>query len=116
ANTQMMELYLSLSPRQGNRAFEGRRIVVLIRQVERFIARRRDDRPECDPHRPPRRNAYASAKTEDRIEHGADGIGERPAVEHGDRRPDLPPTPEEASPVGLELHAADGLAFRDGKV
>ena len=112
----MMELDLGLGPRQRDRALEGRRVVVLVGQVERLAARRRDQRPERDARRGSRRNPHAAAQAEDRIEHGADRVGERPAVHHGDRRPDLAPAPEEARAVGLELHVAHGLALHDGEV
>ena len=115
-DAEMMELDLGLRPRQGDRAFEGRRVVVLVGQVERFAARRRDQRPERYAHRGARRNPHAAAKTEDRIEHGTDRVGERPAVHHGDRRPDLAPAAEKTRPIGLELHVAHALAFHNGEV
>ena len=82
----MMQLHLRLRPRQRHRALEGGRVVMLVGQVEHFGARRRDQRPERDARRGSRRDPHAAAKTEDRIEHGADRIGKRPAVDHRNRR------------------------------
>ena len=63
-----------------------------------------------------RRNSHAAAQTEDRIEHGADRVGERLAVDHGNRRANAASAPEEARAVGLELHVAHRLAFDDGEM
>ena len=57
ADAEMVELHLRLRPGQRDRALEGRRVVVLVGQVERFAARRRDQRPERDARRGSRRNA-----------------------------------------------------------
>ena len=53
-DAEMMELHLRLGPRQGDRALEGGRVMVLVDQVERLVAGRRDQRPERDarPWRP----------------------------------------------------------------
>ena len=65
-DAEMMELHLRLGPRQGDRALEGGRVMVLVDQVESLVAGRRDQRPERDAGRGPRRNPHAAAKTEDR--------------------------------------------------
>ena len=60
--------------------------------------------------------AHAAAQGEDRIEHGADRVGERPAVDHRDRRSDAVAAAEEAGPVGLHLRLPHGLAIDDGEM
>ncbi len=57
-----------------------------------------------------------SAKAEDWIKHGADRVGERRAVGHGDRRPNPTAAAEEARPIGLKVPIAKGLAFHDGEM
>ena len=85
-DAEVMELHLRLGPRERHRALEGGGVVMLVHQVECFGASRCNHRPERDVDRGARRYSHAAAKTEDRIEHGADGIGERLAVDHRDRR------------------------------
>ena len=81
-------------------------VVVLVGQVEHFAARGRDQRPERDPRGGPRRQPDAAAKTEDRIEYGAGSVGQRPAVNHRDRRADAAPASQETRAIGLELEIA----------
>ena len=50
-------------------------------------------------------------QAEDRVEHGAGGVRERPAVDDRHRRPRAAPAAEEAQAVGLELDGADRLAL-----
>ena len=57
-----------------------------------------------------------AANAEDWIEHGADCVGERRAIGHGDWRPNPTAAAEEACPIGLELPIANGLAFDDGEM
>ena len=115
-NAEMVKLHLRLGPREGDGALESRWVVVFVGQVERFAARGRDQRPERDPRRGPWRKPDAAAKTEDRIEYGAGSVGERPAVNHRDRRTDPASASQETRPIGLELRAAHHLAFDDGDV
>ena len=110
-DAEMVELHLRLGPREGDGALEGRRVVMFVGQVEHFAARARDQRPERDPRRGPWRKPDAAAKTEDRIEYGAGSVGERPAVNHRDRRADPASPSQETRPISLELRAAHDLAF-----
>ena len=105
-NAEMVKLHLRLGPRESDGALEGRRLVVFVGQVERFAARGRDQRPERDPRRGPGRKPDAAAKTEDRIEYGAGSVGQRPAVNHRDRRTDPASASQETRPISLELRAA----------
>ena len=115
-DAEMAQLHLRLGPRQRGRTVEGGRVLMLVDQVHRLAAGRRRHRPERDARRPARRHPHAPAQREHGIEDGAGSVGERPAVHHRDRCPDLAPAAEEAGPVGLELRLAHLLAFDDGDV
>ena len=56
-DTEMTELHLRLGPRQRDGALEGGRVMVLVDQVERLVAGRRDQRPERDADRGARRQS-----------------------------------------------------------
>ena len=116
-DAEMMELHLRLGPGQRRRAFDRpRRPDACRRSRAARRASRRRHRPEGDARRRARRHAHAAAQREDRIEHGADRIGQRPRVEHRDRRATPLSAAEEARPVGLELRLADGFAFGDAQM
>src|ERR1700679_599990 len=106
-DAQMMQLHLRLRPRQRRRALESGRVVMLVDQVERFGARRRDDGPERDPRRRSSRNAQTPAHAEDWIEHGTDGIRQRPPVDRRDRVAHVATAPEKSRTVRLELYLTD---------
>ena len=92
-------------------------IVMLVDQIERFARERRDQRPERDARRGARRNPHAAAQAEDRIEHGADRVGERPAVDH--RRSACEssrPRPRKRARSVSNCTSPDGLAFDDGEM
>ncbi len=112
----MAELHLRLRPRPGDRALVSGCVEVLVGEVERPAARRRNHRPKRDAHRGAGQNPHAVAEAEDRIEHGAHRIGERLAISHANWRPDPPPAPDEARPVRLELDIAHGVAFHRGEM
>src|SRR5216684_8516718 len=57
--------------------------------------------------------SLVTSKTKDWIEHGADSIGERLAVDYRDRRANDAPAPKETCAVRLELYSARGLTFDD---
>src|SRR5271167_4043794 len=103
-DAQMMQLNLRLSPRERRRALECGRVVMLVDQVERFGPRRRDDGPEGDPRRRSSRNAQAPAHAEDRIQHGADGIRQRPPVDRRYGVAHVASASEKTRAVGLELY------------
>src|SRR5580704_11225953 len=106
-DAQMMQLHLRLGPRQRRRALESRRVVMLVDQVERFGPRRRNDGPEGDPRRRSSRNAQASAHAEDWIEHGADGIRQRPPVDRRHGVAHVATAAEKSRTVRLELYLTD---------
>src|SRR6185437_5563567 len=116
ADAEMMKLNLSLGPGERGGAIERHSLVMLVCQIERFLPRGSNQCPECDAHGSPRRNPDATANADDRIEHGSDSVAQRGTRGHGDRRPSLPSTTDEAGAVGLELDLADALAFDDGKM
>jgi hypothetical protein len=76
---------------------------VLVDEVQHAFTRGRDHRPECDVHRPARRNSHAPAQRKYRVEHRADGIGQRPAVHDCDRHADGAAPAEKARAVGFDL-------------
>jgi hypothetical protein len=59
---------------------------------------------------------YTTSNRKNRIQDGSDGIGERPAIHHGDRRPSIAPRAQETGSIGLDLSLAHRLAFDDGKM
>ena len=89
---------------------------MLVDEVEQRLAR--SARPWSRRRRARSRRAARArgGAGEDRIEHRADGVGQRPAVDHRDRRADAAAAAEEARAVGLELRLADRLAFDDGEM
>ena len=112
----MVQLDPSLSPRQRGSPLEGRWIVVLVSQGERFVPRWRDKRREREPDGGARRKSYQAPQADDRVEHRAHRIGEWLAVDDRHRRPDPAPTAEEADAVGLILQVAQGLPFYNDHV
>src|SRR3972149_11354685 len=110
-DAEMAQLHLRLGPRQCGRAVEGGRVLMLVDQVQGLATGRRDDRPERDARRPARRYPHATAQREDGIEDRADAVRKRPAVDDGDRRPNLVSAAEETGPVGLDLRLAHPLAL-----
>ncbi len=100
-DAEMAELNLGLGPRQRGHPLEGRRVAILVGEVDHLLARRRDQRRKGDVDARARRKPYAASKADDRIEHRADGVGERPAVDHRGRCPDPAAAAEEPSAVGF---------------
>jgi hypothetical protein len=110
-DAEMMQLHPRLGPRQGGRAVEGRGVVILVGERDRLVTRGRHDRGEQDADGLERTDPHAAPKTDDRVEHRADGVRQRAAVEHGPRGRDVATSTDEARPVGLPLQRADGLAL-----
>ena len=50
------------------------------------------------------------------VEHGANGIRQRPAFGNGSRRANGLPPPKKTRAIGLELHMSGTFAFDDGKM
>ena len=115
-DAEMAELNLGLGPRQRGRPLEGRWVAILVSESDHLLARRRDQRRKGDADARARRKPYAASKADDRIEHRADRVGERPAVDHRGRCPDPAAAAEEPTAVGFPLQAADRLAFDDHHV
>ena len=85
-------------------ALEGRRVAVLVGEVERRLARRRDQRREGDGRRRAGREPDPAPQAEDRIEHRARGVRERAVRRSTDIGvPDAAAAAEEARAVGLVL-------------
>jgi len=102
-DAQVMKLDLSLGPSERRGALIGGRVAMLVDAIQQGGARFGRHRPERDPNRGARRHDHAAAQGEDRIKHGADGIGQRSRVQHRKRRVDVAAPAEEARPVGFEL-------------
>jgi hypothetical protein len=115
-NAEVMELHLRLRPRQRGRPLEGGDVPMLVGKVEHGSAGRGDHRPEGDTHDGAGCDAHAAAQGEDRIEHDADRIRERPPVDHGDRRANAAATADETGSVGLHLRLAHAVAVDGGEV
>ncbi len=115
-DAEMAKLDLRLGPGQGHGAVVGRGLMMPVRQIEGFAPRRRDHGPIGHTDRHSRRDQDAVAQAEDRVEHRAGRIGERPVGIHGLRRAQPKAAPDEACPVGLELHLAHRLALDHGEM
>ncbi|MNC89845.1 hypothetical protein D3C83_58470 [compost metagenome] len=89
---------------------------MLVYESQYLVAGRRDQRPERHARCPARRNPYAAAQREHRIENGAGGIGKRPAIHHRDRLPDLAAAAEEAGAVGFDLGFSHRFSLDYGKM
>src|SRR5208282_6125158 len=98
-----MQLHLTLRPGERRGARERGLVAVFVDAIEKRFARGCSDHPKGDTNRRARRNAYASADGEDRIQYGADGNGERTAIRDRDRHPNIMAATEESRPVRLEL-------------
>ena len=115
-DAEMMELHLRLRPRQRGRPLEGGGIAMLVDEVEHRLAGCGNHRPEGDAHGGAGRDAHTAAQCEDRIEHRADGVGQRPTIGHRDRRMDAVAAAEEAGPIGFHLRLPHRLAIHDGQM
>ena len=115
-DAQMMKLNLPLRPGERRGALVGGGVAMLVDAIEQGGARFGRHRPERDADCGARRNIDAAAQGENRIEHGADRIGQGPRVPHRKRRADAVPPAEEARPVGFELGLADGFAVGDAQM
>ncbi len=112
-DVEMAQLNLRLRPCQRGRPFEGVGVLMLVDDIEQRLARSRHDRPEGDTRHAARRNPHAPAQREYRIEHGSDGVGEAPSVQHRDGIADVVAAAEKAGAIGLDLDLADRLALDD---
>ena len=87
-----------------DRAVERRRVAVLVGEVERVPRATAPTSVEnATRTRAARGEAHPAAQAEDRVEHRAGGVRQRPAVDHRHRRADAAPAAEEPRAVGLEL-------------
>ena len=84
-DAQVMQLDLSLRPRQDRRAFERGRLAVFVGQVEDLLSRLGDDRGEDRVRGSAGRERDPAPEAEDRIQHRADRVREWMSVDHGHR-------------------------------
>jgi hypothetical protein len=112
-DAQVMELNLCLGPRECRDALEPRRIAILVGHAEHGGACVGEHRGEHDAAALPGREPQAAPQTEDRVEHEARRVGERPAFDHRHRRADAAAASQEAPTLRLVLRAA-GAGALDG--
>ncbi len=115
-DAQMMKLHLRLGPGQHRRALERHRVVMLVGKVEQGLACRRGHRPEREPRGAAARDSHPPAQAEDRIEHGPDSVGQRPAVPDSGRCTVGMSAAQKAGAIGFELYVARGFAFDDDEM
>ncbi len=115
-HAEMVELHLSLRPRQHRGARERGGVAMLVDAVEQRCAAGGGDGPKGHANGRARRDADAAADREDRVEDGADRIRQRPAIHHGDGRANAAAAAEESRSVGFEFGSADGFAVDDGQM
>ena len=89
---------------------------MLVDEVKQRFARWCDHGPKGDVHDRAGPNPQAPAQGEDRIEHGADRVRERPAVDRRDRRSYTAAAAEEPSPIGFHLGLSHGAAIDDSEM
>ena len=107
-DAEVAQLDLRLRPGEARDAVERGRIPVLVGERERALARVGDDRRQLDARRRPGGQAHAAAQAEDRIEHRADRVRERPPLLDRDRDPGSSgPRPRKRAAVRLVLQRAD---------
>ncbi len=112
-DAEVVELHLRLGPGQRGRTLERGGVAMLVDEIEHRRPRRCNDRPEGDADDRAGCHTHTAAQSEDRIEHGADSVGQRPAVDHRDRPVDVVAAAEEARPIGLDLWLSHRLAVDD---
>ena len=105
-DAQVVQLHLSLGPRERGGTIERCAVAVLVGQVEHLAARRCDQRPECDADGRARWDPHAATEAEDRVEHGPGTAGEVAAVLECGGRAQLSRASQEPCAVRLELQFA----------
>jgi hypothetical protein len=79
----MAQLHLRLRPGQRRGAVERGGVAVLVHGVDQGVAGAGHHRPERHMHNCPRGDGDAAAQCEDRIQHGAHGVGQGGPVHRG---------------------------------
>ena len=115
-DAEVMQLHLRLRPGEGRGARKSCRVAMPVDNVEQGFARRGRHRPEGNARHGARRDPHAAAQGENRVEHGADRVGQFSSVAHGDRRPNALPASQKARAVGLDFGLADGFSIDDGEL
>ena len=102
-DAEVPQLDLRVRVGEGEGASGGAGVVVLLGQHQRRLAVGRDPGRERHAYEAAGGQAYALAQADDRIQHRADGAGQRAAVE-GDRVLRRASAAEEPGAVALPLH------------
>ena len=85
-------------------------IVISTGELERLVARRRDQCGERDGHRLTRGHTDTRTQREDRIEHRSSGARKRARRRQDERVPHRAATPDETGTIGFAAHRADTIA------
>ena len=109
ADSQVMKLDLGLGPRQSLSALKHSRVVILVGQLQRRVACRSNDSGIDQADRLASRNAHGAAQGHRRIEHGANGVRQRPPVNNRDGIANIAAASKESCAVRFELQIADRL-------
>ena len=112
SDVQVAQLDFGLGTREAHRAGRRGDVAIAVRQLKRRLARRRDCRRERHRRRSSRFDANSNAQRDDRVEHRADGAGQRDARVHRARRVNGAPSSKKARAVGLIGDVADALGAR----
>ena len=115
-DADMVQLHLSLRPRERGGTVERRRIVILLGKSQDLVPGRGHHRREGDPDRDARPKPYSETEAHDRIEHRAHGVGERLVARHRQRCPDSAATTQEPSAIGFPLQVTYPLALGHHRV
>src|ERR1700687_6284271 len=106
----MVELPLGLGPSERRRPLEGGSVAMLVDEVKQRFARGCDHGPKVDSDNRTGCDSHAPPQGEYRIEHGTDGVRERPTVDRRDCRSDAAAATEESGPIGFHLRLSHGAA------
>ncbi len=115
-HAEMVELHLSLRPRQHRSARKRGGVAMLVDAVEQRGAAGGGDGPKGHANGRAWRNADAAADRKDGVEDGAGRIRQRTAVRHGDGRANAAAATEESRSVGLEFGRAYRFAVDDAQM
>ena len=103
-NRQMPQLYLALRPGHHKGTFEGRRLAMLVNEIEHCLLAFSDHGPQRNTNLATPRHAHALPQGKDRIEDCAYRTGEFACGRQGIWRANIVTSPNETCAVGFVLH------------
>ena len=107
-DAKVVQLHLRLGPGHHGRTVEGRYVPMPVDAGDDRIPGGCDHRPEHDPRHGARGHGHPAANGEHRVEHGANGAGQRVILVHGGRVTQVTAAADEAGAVRLDLWDAIG--------